>query len=150
MRNTTHAIDRNGNVVGRYYKAHPAPKEDKSESVGGVEMDSSYTFNGKDPYTLEIEGIKFAFMTCYDFYMYEEFPQIARQNVDMIIGCSHQRTDTHQALEIIGRFLSYNTNAYLLRASISFGEDSPICGSSMAVAPDGTMLGNMKSKVKKR
>ncbi|MBQ8426393.1 MAG: hypothetical protein IJX16_01380 [Clostridia bacterium] len=50
-------------------------------------------------------------------------------------------------MEIIGRFLSYNTNAYLLRASISLGEDSPICGSSMAVAPDGTMLGNMRAKV---
>lgn len=146
LRNTTHAIDRNGNVVGRYYKAHPAPKEDKSEKVGGVEMDSSYTFNGKDPYTLEIEGIKFGFMTCYDFYMYEEFPQVARQNVDVIIGCSHQRTDTHQALEIINRFLCYNTNAYLLRASVSLGEDSPIGGGSCVIKPDGTVLVDMKSR----
>ena len=146
LRNTTHAIDRNGNVVGRYYKAHPAPKEDKSEKVGGLEMDSSYSFNGKDPYTLEIEGIKFGFMTCYDFYMYEEFPQVARQNVDIIIGCSHQRTDTHQALEIINRFLSYNTNAYLIRSSVSLGEDSPIGGCSCVIAPNGDVLADMKSK----
>ncbi len=146
IRNTTHAIDRQGNIVGRYYKAHPAPKEDKSESVGGLEMDSSYSFNGKDPYTLEIEGIKFGFMTCYDFYMYEEFPRVARQNVDVIIGCSHQRTDTHQALEIINRFLSYNTNAYLIRASVSLGEDSPIGGCSCVIAPSGDVLANMKSK----
>lgn len=26
IRNTTHAIDRNGNIIGRYYKVHPAPK----------------------------------------------------------------------------------------------------------------------------
>lgn len=146
MRNTTHAIDREGNVVGRYYKAHPAPKEDKPESMGGVEMDSSYTFNGKDPYTLEIEGIKFGFMTCYDFYMYEEFPQVARQDVDIIIGCSHQRTDTHSALEIINRFLCYNTNAYLIRASVSLGEDSPIGGGSCVIAPNGDVLVDMKSK----
>ena len=37
-------------------------------------------------------------MTCYDFYMYEAFAALARQNVDIVIGCSHQRTDTHQAL----------------------------------------------------
>ena len=146
MRNTTHAIDRNGNVVGRYYKAHPAPKEDKAERVGGLEMDSSYSFNGKDPYVLEIEGIKFAFMTCYDFYMYEEFPQIARQNVDVIIGCSHQRTDTHQALEIMNRFLSYNTNAYLIRSSVSLGEDSLIGGCSCVIAPNGDVVADMKSK----
>ncbi|MBQ3506017.1 MAG: hypothetical protein IJA89_04500 [Clostridia bacterium] len=147
LRNTTHAIDRNGNVVGRYYKAHPAPKEDKSESVGGVEMDSSYTHNGQDAYVLTVEGIRFAFMTCYDFYMYEAYPQIARQNVDMIIGCSHQRTDTHQALEIINRFLAYNTNAYLVRASVSLGEDSEIGGGSCIVAPNGEVLVDMKSKV---
>lgn len=146
LRNTTHAIDRNGNVVGRYYKAHPAPKEDKLEKVGGLEVDSSYSFNGKDPYVLELEGIRFAFMTCYDFYMYEEFPQIARQNVDVIIGCSHQRTDTHSALEIINRFLSYNTNAYLIRSSVSLGEDSPIGGCSCVIAPNGDVIVDMKSK----
>jgi len=146
LRNTTHAIDREGNVVGRYYKAHPAPKEDKPEAVGGLEMDSSYSLGGKSPYTLEIEGIRFAFMTCYDFYMYEEFPQIARQNVDVIIGCSHQRTDTHEALEIINRFLSYNTNAYLIRASVSLGEGSPIGGCSCVIAPNGDVLADMKSR----
>ena len=146
LRNTTHAIDRDGNIVGRYYKAHPAPKEDKPEAVGGLEMDSSYSFNGKSPYVLELEGMRFAFMTCYDFYMYEEFPQIARKNVDVIIGCSHQRTDTHQALEIINRFLCYNTNAYLIRASVSLGEDSPIGGCSCVIAPNGDVLADMKSR----
>ena len=146
IRNTTHAIDREGNVVGRYYKAHPAPKEDKSEKVGGLEIDSSYSTPGAKPYTLEIEGIKFGFMTCYDFYMYEEFARLAREKVDIIIGCSHQRTDTHQALDIINRFLSYNTNAYLVRASVSLGEDSPIGGCSCVIAPNGDVLVDMKSK----
>jgi len=147
LRNTTHAIDREGNIVGRYFKAHPAPKEDKPEAVGGIEMDSSYTFDNRSPYTIEIEGIRFAFMTCYDFYMYEEYPQIARKNADIIIGCSHQRTDTHQALEIINRFLSYNTNAYLIRSSVSLGEDSLIGGCSCVIAPNGDVIADMKSRV---
>ncbi len=146
-RNTTHVIDRKGNVVGRYYKAHPAPKEDKPKSVGGTGMDSSYSIPGELPYTLEVEGVKYGFLTCYDFYLYEMLPRIALENVDIIIGCSHQRTDTHQALEIINRYVSYNTNAYLLRASVSLGEDSVIGGGSCVIAPNGDVLVDMKSKV---
>ena len=141
-RNVTFGVDKNGKTVAEYFKAHPAPSE-----VNDPFMNSEYSYQHREPYVVEIDGVRYGFMTCYDFYMYESFAPLARKGVDVIIGCSHQRSDTHQALEIIGRFLSYNTNAYLLRASISFGEDSPICGSSMAVAPDGTMLGNMKSKV---
>ena len=146
FRNTTHVIDREGEVVGRYYKAHPAPREDKPEGVGGLEMDSGYSIPGAKPYTIELEGVKFGFMTCYDFYMYEEFARLAKENVDVIIGCSHQRTDTHQALDIIDRFLSYNTNAYLIRASVSLGENSPIGGCSCVIAPNGDVLADMKSK----
>ena len=141
-RNVTFGVDKNGKTVAKYFKAHPAPSE-----VNDTFMNSDYSYEYNEPYVVEIDGVRYGFMTCYDFYMYESFAPLARKGVDVIIGCSHQRSDTHQALEIIGRFLCYNTNAYLLRASISLGEDSPICGSSMAVAPDGTMLGNMKSKV---
>ena len=147
IRNTTHAIDREGNIVGRYFKAHPAPSEVKTDAEGGHELDVAYSYEAASPYVLTLEGIRFAFLTCYDFYFYENFAQIARQNVDIIIGCSLQRTDTHEALSIIGRFLSYQTNAYLVRASVSLGEDSPLCGSSMIVAPDGKELINMKSRV---
>jgi len=148
-RNTTHAIDRKGNVVGKYYKAHPAPSEVKTEKQGGNELDVEYSYEPNDPYFVEIEGIRFGFMTCYDFYFYESFAPLARQNIDVIIGCSHQRTDTHQALSIINRFLCYNTNAYLIRASVSLGEDSEICGCSSIIAPDGTVLVDMKSKTGK-
>ena len=40
-RNTTYAIDREGNFVGKYYKAHPAPSEVKTEKEGGNELDCS-------------------------------------------------------------------------------------------------------------
>ena len=146
-RNTTHAIDRQGNIVGRYYKEHPAPSEVKTEKQGGNELDVSYSYTARDPYVIEIEGLRFGFMTCYDFYFYEAYAPLALQNVDIIIGCSHQRTDTHEALSLINRFLSYHTNAYLIRSSVSLGEESGICGCSCVIAPNGNTLVDMKSKI---
>ena len=146
-RNTTYALDRDGNVVYKYYKAHPAPSEVKTEREGGNELDVSYSYESREPDVAVIEGIRFGFMTCYDFYFYESFATLARQNVDVIIGCSHQRTDTHEALSIINRFLCYNTNAYLLRSSVSLGEESKICGCSTVIKPDGEVLVDMKSEI---
>ena len=146
-RNTTHAIDRDGNIVGKYFKAHPAPSEVKTEAEGGNELDVGYSYEYAEPYTVEVEGIRFGFMTCYDFYFYENFAPLARKDVDIIIGCSHQRTDTHEALSIINRFLCYNTNAYLIRSSVSLGEDSEICGCSSIIAPDGEVLVDMRSEI---
>lgn len=141
-RNTTHVIDRTGKEVGKYFKAHPAPSELKNDGI-----DTEYASEPQEVYTVELEGLRFGFRTCYDFYFYEDIVEMARKNLDVIVGCSYQRTDTHQALEIMNRFLAYNTNAYVLRASISLGAESEVCGCSMAVAPDGSVLANMKNKV---
>ena len=146
-RNTTYAIDREGNIVGKYFKAHPAPSEVRTGAEGGHELDVAYSYEFDKPYVLEIEGLRFGFLTCYDFYFYENFARIAREKVDIIIGCSLQRTDTHEALSIINKFLCYQTNSYLIRSSVSLGEDSPVCGCSMVVTPKGEELVNMKSRV---
>lgn len=140
-RNTTYAFDRSGNIVGKYFKKHLPPSE-----LFDLHLDSDYTRVHSEPYVLELEGLRFAFLTCYDFYFYEAFASIARQNVDIIIGCSLQRSDTHSALEIMGRFCAYNCNAHLVRASVSLSPDSEICGASMIVTPKGDMLVNMKSE----
>jgi len=68
IRNTTHAFDREGNVVGRYFKAHPAPSEVKTDAEGGHELDVAYSYEPSAPYILELEGLRFGFLTCYDFY----------------------------------------------------------------------------------
>ena len=141
-RNTTYAIDRNGEIQGYYFKSHPTPGE-----VAAPEQDTDYSFVSSPPTVIEMEGIRFGFLTCYDFYFYENFPNIARQNIDIIIGCSHQRSDTHEALEIITRFLAYNTNSYVLRSSVSMDENSDIGGASMIVAPDGKVLANLYSRI---
>lgn len=145
--NVTHAISPEGVELYQYYKAHPAPSEVNTAAEGGNEMDCSYSYSYRTPDIFEYGGIRFGFMTCYDFYMYEMFPALARKKPDIIIGCSHQRTDTHDALELFGRFLCYQTNAWLIRSAVSLGADSEVCGCSMVVSPRGEMLLNMKNDV---
>ena len=141
-RNTTFAFDKTGACVGKYDKEHLTAGEWKKFG-----FDESYMWRWSEPKILEIDGIRYAFLTCYDFYFYENFANIARLKPDVIIGCSHQRSDPHPILEMIGKFLAYNTGAYLVRASVSMGLDSPVGGGSMVVAPSGEMLGNMFSRV---
>ena len=140
-RNTTYAINRRGEVAGKYFKRHLPPLEAEV-----LKLDSSYALEFSEPYVLELDGVRYGFLTCYDFYFYEAFAAIARENVDIIIGCSLQRSDSHEAIETMCKFLAYNTNAYVLRSSVSFSEDSDICGASMAVSPYGRVLANMKGK----
>lgn len=140
-RNTTYCYNRNGELIGKYFKKHLPPLE-----VNTLQLDRAYTECFSEPYILESEGIRYGFLTCYDFYFYEAFANIAKQNVDIIIGCSLQRSDSHDALEIMCRFLAYNTNAYVIRSSVSFSETSDICGASMIVSPKGEVLANMKGK----
>jgi len=138
--NTTFALNKKGELVGKYKKRHIPPAEK------ALQIASDYTSERDEVYTLTIDGVKYAFLTCYDFYFYEYFPRIAKENVDVIIGCSLQRSDTHQASEIMSRFLAYQTNAYVVRCSVSMDENSDICGASMVVAPNGDVLLNMESK----
>ena len=142
QRNTTYAFDRAGNIAGTYLKEHLVASE-----VSVMELEHDYLYEATEPTIVEMEGLRFAFLTCYDFYFYENFARIARKHPDFIIGCSHQRSDTHAASEIMSRFLAYNTNAYVLRASVSMDEDSDIGGGSMIVAPDGSVLAAMGSCV---
>ena len=146
-RNTTYAYDRKGELVGKYFKSHPAPSEVKEVEDGGHELDVAYSYCFDKPYVLELEGLRFGFLTCYDFYFYENYPMLAKQNLDIIIGCSLQRTDSHEALSIINKFLCYQTNAYLVRASVSLGVDSKVCGCSCVITPKGEELVNLKSEV---
>lgn len=142
LRNTTYAFDREGNIVGKYFKEHLTPGE-----VTKTRLDSDYTFEFTEPTVIEMEGYRFGFLVCYDSYFYEYFSALARQNLDFIIVCSHQRSDTHLALEIFSQSLAYNTNAYVVRSSITMDESSDICGGSMVVAPNGKVLVNAKSRI---
>lgn len=141
-RNTTYAFNRLGEEVGYYYKQHLTPGETSERK-----LDSEYTFEFSETDIVQIDGIRYAFLTCYDFYFYEAFAKMARYKPDIIIGCSHQRSDGHEALEMMSRFCAYNCNAYVVRSSVSMGESSKIGGSSMVVSPKGEVLVNLYSHV---
>jgi len=142
LRNSTVAFNREGTQVGRYDKQHLVPSE-----MHVYELDKDYTWEHSEPTILEIDGIRYGFLICYDFYFYEGFANLARMNPDVIIGCSLQRSDAHETLETISKFCAYNTNAYLVRASVSLGAESPVGGCSLIAAPDGTILCNMRNEV---
>ncbi len=141
-RNTTFAISRRGEIVGRYHKEHLTPGE-----TFKYLLDSEYTYEFSSPTVVEIDGIRYGFLTCYDFYFYENFANIAINNVDIIIGCSHQRSDPRDMSEIICRFCALNTDSYLLRASVSFGEGSETGGASMIVSPEGRILAELRNEI---
>ncbi len=142
LRNTTYAIDREGQVVGTYDKQHLVWSE-----TADLRLDSDYSFEHSAPTVIEMEGLRFGFLTCYDFYFYEAIAPLARENVDIVIGCSHQRSDTHRALAIFSQTVAYNTGAYVVRSSVSMDEHSDVGGGSMVVAPTGEILLNMESRV---
>ncbi|MBR3862156.1 MAG: carbon-nitrogen hydrolase family protein, partial [Clostridia bacterium] len=140
-RNTTVAFNKAGEMVGQYYKRHLVNSE-----MHEYELDRDYTYEHAAPTILEIDGVRYGFLICYDFYFYEAFANIARYNPDVIIACAYQRSDTHRALEIMAQFCAYNCNAYVVRSSVSLGENSPVGGCSMVVAPDGQVLLNLKNE----
>lgn len=141
-RNTTFAFDRNGFPAGKYFKAHPVASEIQKRG-----LDDSYSAVPACPTILEIEGMRFAFLTCYDFYFYEAYARLALEKPDFIIGCSHQRSDPFEMSELFSAFCAFNTNAYVLRASVSLGEDSPVGGGSLVASPEGKILLQMKNEV---
>ena len=142
-RNAVFVYGRDGALIGKYYKEHLTAGEWKKYG-----LDKSYTEEWTKPLMMDIEGVRYAFLTCYDFYFYENFSNIARWKPDVIIGCSHQRSDTFRALDIINTFCAYNTGAYLVRASVSMGRRSKLGGCSCVVAPTGKILGKLRSQVR--
>ena len=142
FRNTTLAFDRNGEIAGRYFKQHLTRGE---EHVLG--LDASYTYEYDSPMVLELDGMRFAFLTCYDFYFYEQYANIAKENVDIIIGCAQQKSDRLDVTETFASFLAYNCNAYVLRSGVTLNDGSSLAGGSMVVAPDGRILLNLEERM---
>ena len=142
LRNTTLLFDRQGREAGAYFKQHLFPTEPAKKLV-----DAGYTQKEREPTMVDLEGIRFGFLTCYDFYFPEMLAFMAKRQPDILIGCSHQRGERQDVLETLGRSCALTCNAYLVRSSVSMGEDSDLGGCSMIVAPDGTVLCDMKSRV---
>jgi len=58
-RNTTYCYNRSGELVGKYFKKHLPPLE---KDV--LKLDNDYNLCPSEPYVVEIEGLRFGFLTC--------------------------------------------------------------------------------------
>ena len=139
-RNTIMVYGRDGALLGKYCKQHLTRGE-------WSKLDMSYTQEWSRPWYIDIEGVRYMFLICYDFYFYENYSNLARWKPDVIIGCSLQRSDTFRAHDIINSFLAYNTGAYLVRAAVSMGAESEVGGCSCVIAPTGEILASLRNEV---
>ena len=144
FRNTTRVFDRQGNIAGDFYKQH-LPNSEKR----GVQPDYEYTKSFAPPAIVEVDGIRLGFLICYDTYFTEYLVHLGYCKPDLVLVSSFQRGERQDILEVMNRSLAFNTNAYILRASVSMGSEAKVGGMSMAVSPEGNILESFGSKVGK-
>jgi len=135
FRNTTEIFDRQGNSAGRFFKQH-LPRAEKNVNL----LDEEYTRTYRPPTIIEVDGIKFGFLICYDTYFSEYVSLLAHGKPDVVLVSSFQRAERKDILRMQNVHLAFNCNAYVLRASVSMGADSELGGNSMAVSPEGEIL----------
>lgn len=142
-RNTTLLWGPDGKITGRYLKQHlPATELDN------IYVDSSYTLEYNPPTIIEINGIRYGFLTCYDCYFEEYVAHLAARKPDIVIVSSHQRGERSDILEMQTKSIAFNCNAYVVRSSISMGDTYyPYGANTMIVAPSGIVLSNIGQTV---
>lgn len=135
LRNSTYLLDREGKIAFIYDKIHLPPAEVKLGITPG---------DGRC--VCDVEGIRFAFMTCYDVYFYEQTEQIAGKKPDIILVPGYQRGERWDIIQAQTKMLAFRCNAYVARASVSMDSEEK-GGNSMIVSPDGQILENLGSAV---
>ncbi len=139
IKNSTYLFDKNGKAHFIYDKQHLPLSEIKL----GV---SAGNGTGKCGCLCELDGIKFAFMTCYDVYFNEQIEYIAAYNPDIILVPGYQRGERTDIICAQAKLTAFRCNAFVVRSSYSMDSDEK-GGNSMVVSSDGTILENFKSKV---
>ena len=140
-RNTTRVFDRGGRIAGDYYKQHLPVSE-----IHGVKPDISYTGTFRPPEIITVDGIRLGFLICYDTYFTEYIAHLAYCHPDIVLVSSFQRAERQDILRMLSRNLAFVCNSYVLRASVSMGAEATVAGTSLAAAPDGTILGDFGSR----
>lgn len=136
-RNSTYLFDKSGEVKFIYDKQHLPPSEVKLNVAAN---------EGKCRCVFELDGIRFAFMTCYDVYFNEQIEFIASFKPDIILVPGYQRGERVDIIEAQAKLTAFRCNAFLLRSSFSMESDEK-GGCSMIVAPDGKIIESLGKKV---
>lgn len=139
LKNSTYLFDRKGEVAFVYDKQHLPPAEVRLGIEPGNET-------GKCRCTAEVEGIRFAFMTCYDVYYNEQIEFIARYKPDIILIPGYQRGERVDIIRAQNKLTAFRCNAFIARSSVSM-ESEEKGGCSMIVAPDGQILADMGKQI---
>lgn len=132
IKNSTYLFDKSGEVAFVYDKQHLPP----SEVILGVEAGNA---TGKCKCTFELDGIRFAFMTCYDVYFNEQIEHIAKFKPDIILIPGYQRGERVDIIRAQAKLTAFRCNSFIARSSFSMDSDER-GGCSMIVAPDGQII----------
>lgn len=139
IKNSTHLFDKNGKTAFIYDKQHLPQSEIKL----GVEPGNS---TGKCCCVCNLDGIRFAFLTCYDVYFNEQIEFIAKAKPDIIIAPTLQRGERTDIIRAQSKMIAFRCNAFVARSSFSMNDDGR-GGCSMIVAPDGRILVDMGKEI---
>lgn len=137
VRNATLLFDSKGNLAAQYDKQHLPASEYNNDAI-----DHSYLEGTVNPFCAEVEGVRYAFLTCYDMYYSEFIHRISLEKPDVVLVCSLQRAERPDILEVQGKNTAFVCNSYVVRSSYHMGPEAKTGGCSMIVAPDGMVLRN--------
>ncbi len=133
--NSSYLYNRKGEVVFRYDKIHLPP----------FEVRLGINYGGGDCCGV-VDGIRFAFMTCYDVYYNEQIEFIAKFKPDVILIPGYQRGERADIIRAQIKLLAFRCNAYVLRASYSMNSEER-GGCSMIASPNGEIIKDMAGSV---
>ena len=139
IKNSTYLFDKQGNVAFIYDKQHLPPAEVKL----GIEAGNG---SGKCSCVCDIDGIRFAFLTCYDAYFNEQIEFIAKHRPDIILVPGYQRGERVDIIRAQAKLTAFRCNAFLVRSSFSMNSDEK-GGCTMIVASDGQILEDMGKNI---
>ena len=137
VRNATLLYNSRGEVAARYDKQHLPVSEYTNDAI-----DHSYLAETVKPFCAEVDGVRYAFLTCYDMYYTEFIHRISLEKPDVVLICSLQRAERPDILEMQGKNTAFVCNSYVVRSSYHMGPGARTGACSMVVAPDGVVLRN--------
>ena len=137
VRNSTLLYDRQGRVAARYDKQHLPVSEYTNDFI-----DHSYLDGNENPFCAEVDGVRYAFLTCYDMYYTEMVHRMSLEKPDVVLICSLQRAERPDILEMQAKNTAFVCNSYVVRSSFHMGTGAKTGACSMVVAPDGLVLRN--------
>lgn len=137
VRNATQLYNSQGELAAQYDKQHLPVSEYTNDFI-----DHSYLAGGTDVVCAMVDGVRYAFLTCYDMYYAEFIHRISLEKPDVVLICSLQRAERPDILEVQGKNTAFVCNSYVVRSSYHMGPEAKTGACSMVVAPDGVVLHN--------